>query len=501
MPSPLKRNIIANYLGRFYVIGLGLVSVPLYLRYMGKEAYGLVGFFAMLTGWLSLLDLGLSSTLTRETASFKAGGISSGTYRNLVMFLEMVFGVVGLTIGTIIFMGSDLIAVHWIKADSIPTDELSLAISFMGLIFMLNWQTSIRKSIFFGLEKFVFLNIYESVFQTAKIVCTVYALKFWGAKPTVFFSCQSVFSVINLAFFWFAARGCLPAHNSGEGFSIAPLRRYLGFSSSIAITTSLWVFVTQVDKLVLSNFLSLSNFAAFSIAITLASGISLVSGPFSQAIMPRLTGMSVAKRNQEFLTLYSESTQIIAALVLPLSMTIAATAHPLLKAWTNDVSIADSSYLVLALYVLGNGIQSSAGITYSMQFSKGDLSLHLKNSICFSIVQIPLMIIGIIKAGALGAGIVWLTVSICSFFFFPWLIHKKFAPGLNLRWVFRDILFTGFCGCVSPLIALKIPWEVFSRWQTFIGIGFIFLLGLLPSLISTDKGRRVLQSYILRRSI
>ena len=32
--------------------------VPLYVRYMGVEAYGLVGFYAMLQGWFMLLDMG-----------------------------------------------------------------------------------------------------------------------------------------------------------------------------------------------------------------------------------------------------------------------------------------------------------------------------------------------------------------------------------------------------------------------------------------------------------
>ena len=95
MSISLKKNVIANYLGRFYLTGLGIFSVPLYLSYMGKEAYGLVGFFALLSGWLQLLDLGLSSTLSREAASYKAGKINANTFRYLFLILECILGSVG----------------------------------------------------------------------------------------------------------------------------------------------------------------------------------------------------------------------------------------------------------------------------------------------------------------------------------------------------------------------------------------------------------------------
>ena len=44
----LKRNILANYVSQIYVTLIAIGMVPLYIEYMGAEAYGLVGFFAML---------------------------------------------------------------------------------------------------------------------------------------------------------------------------------------------------------------------------------------------------------------------------------------------------------------------------------------------------------------------------------------------------------------------------------------------------------------------
>ncbi|MDE2320337.1 MAG: hypothetical protein KGL31_00215 [candidate division NC10 bacterium] len=44
----VKRNIVANTLGKGWSMLMGLVFVPLYIKFLGMEAYGLIGFFATL---------------------------------------------------------------------------------------------------------------------------------------------------------------------------------------------------------------------------------------------------------------------------------------------------------------------------------------------------------------------------------------------------------------------------------------------------------------------
>src|SRR2546425_12398080 len=67
-----RQNVIANFVGR----GWGFISVylfvPLYLKFLGIEAYGLVGFYATLLGFLTFADMGLTATLNREIARLSA---------------------------------------------------------------------------------------------------------------------------------------------------------------------------------------------------------------------------------------------------------------------------------------------------------------------------------------------------------------------------------------------------------------------------------------------
>ena len=52
---------------------MSLAFVPLYVRYLGIEAYGLIGIFAMLQTYIALLDAGITPTLSRELALSQTG--------------------------------------------------------------------------------------------------------------------------------------------------------------------------------------------------------------------------------------------------------------------------------------------------------------------------------------------------------------------------------------------------------------------------------------------
>ena len=86
--SIIKRNIAANFIGNFWTTLMGLVFIPVYIRFLGIEAYGLVGFFVTLQSVFSLLDMGLSTTLNRELARLSVNGANARKMRDCVRSLE-----------------------------------------------------------------------------------------------------------------------------------------------------------------------------------------------------------------------------------------------------------------------------------------------------------------------------------------------------------------------------------------------------------------------------
>ena len=71
--------------------------MPLYLKYLGGEAFGLVGFSMMLQAWIQMLDLGMSPVLSREMSRYRAGSVSLDALAAKLNTLESALGFLALS--------------------------------------------------------------------------------------------------------------------------------------------------------------------------------------------------------------------------------------------------------------------------------------------------------------------------------------------------------------------------------------------------------------------
>jgi O-antigen/teichoic acid export membrane protein len=81
---------------------MSFAFVPLYIHFLGIEAYGLMGIFATLQAIFGLLDMGLSTTLNREMARLSVQSHGGQQMRNLVQTLEGGYWAIGMVIGVIV---------------------------------------------------------------------------------------------------------------------------------------------------------------------------------------------------------------------------------------------------------------------------------------------------------------------------------------------------------------------------------------------------------------
>jgi O-antigen/teichoic acid export membrane protein len=437
----IKRNILATYASQIYVTLIGIVMVPLYLRHMGAEAYGLVGFFTMLQAWFQLLDMGLTPTMARETARFQGGAIDAASLRRLLRALEGVFVGIALLGGVAMLAGAERIAVGWLNVQHLSIDEVRRSIQLIACIVALRWIGGLYRGAITGLERLVWLGYFSIVISTLRFVLVLPFLIYVGNKPTDFFAYQLALAVLELGVLVLETYRQMPPVAPGTRivWEWAPLKTVLKFSLSIAFTSSVWVLVTQTDKLLLSKLLALSDYAHFTLAVLVAGGVSVVSGPIGAALLPRLTKLAAERNDAGVVQLYRNATQLVALIALPASLVLAFFAEEVLWVWTGDTEIARSSAAVLRLYALGNGVLALEAFPYYLQYAKGDMRLHLLGNAVFVVFLIPSLVYATATYGMTGAGWAWLASNLLYFVVWVPLVHRRFAPGLHLRWLREDI--------------------------------------------------------------
>jgi O-antigen/teichoic acid export membrane protein len=461
----LKRNILANYASQIYVTFIGIVMVPVYVKYMGAEAYGLVGFFAMLQAWFQLLDMGLTPTMARETARFQGGRTDVLSLRRLLRVLEGVFVSLAAIGAALLGGGAHAIATNWLKVEVLPLGEVETAIQLIALIVALRLVCGLYRGAINGFERLVWLGGFNAAIATARFVLVIPLFIYVGASPTHFFVFQLLVAIAELILLVTKTYSLLPrVVIVGQG--TAPwdwmhFRGVLKFSLSIAFTSSVWVLVTQTDKLVLSKLLTLTDYAYFSLAVLVAGGVLVLSGPISAALMPRMARL-VAERNEEgLIEIYRSASRLVAAIIVPAVLVLAFFADKVLIAWTGDMAISVMAAPVLTLYAVGNGVLALAAFPYYLQFAKGDLKLHVIGNMIFLLFLIPAVIWAASHFGAIGAGYAWLVANVIYFVVWIPLVHKRFSPSLHLRWLSADV------GAITVVpIAMVLAMDYLVTWPT-----------------------------------
>ncbi len=494
----LKHNILANYASQFYVTLIGIVMVPIHVRYMGAEAYGLVGFYAMLQAWFQVLDMGLTPTMTRETARFRGGACDAMSLRLLLRSMEGIFIGVAALGSVVIIALSAVIADGWLNAQHLRSDELQQAIALMALVVALRWISGMYRGAISGFERLVWLGGFNVGVATARFVLVIPFFLVVGTGPVDFFLYQLGVSILEIVVLVLKTYRLLPKLDRGQrvAWRWEPLRGVLGFSLSIAFTSLVWIMVTQTDKLLLSKLLSLKEYAYFTLAVMLANGVIMVSAPINGAVLPRLNELASRTDDEEFYNFYRWGTQLVALIALPAAAVLAAFAEKIMWIWTGNQEIAQHAAPVLMLYAMGNGLFAISSFSAHLQVAKGDLRLHVIGNVLFLVLQIPTLVWSTANYGVVGAGYSWFFMNVIYLLFWVPKVHRRFQYGLHHAWFKIDvagILLFSIAGSVA--VRLLLTWSedrILAGAQLMMVCTAIFFTATAGSPVARHKLRNAL---------
>ncbi|WP_288421206.1 oligosaccharide flippase family protein [uncultured Acinetobacter sp.] len=496
--SKLKINIMASYISQIYIVAVSILILPIYMKYMGAEAYGLVGFFAMLQALFGLLDFGLTPTISRQTALYNSGAETALKYRQLFRALTIIF--TSIAILGIIFLSllNKYIALHWLKINHLSLSDVLYCLQIMAFCVGLRWMTGLYRGVISGFEKLGWLSFINTLIATLRYIGVFAYMYYWGFEVKNFFIFQMIVALSEFFLLFIKTNQLIPLINNKQniGWSIQPVKSVISFALTIAFTSSVWILITQLDKFILSGILTLSDYGYFTLAVLVASGIIQISTPISGAIMPRMAGLYGEKKYQELRKVYLESTQLVAIICVTAGIVLAVFAKQVLFVWTGDIALADKTAPILALYTLGNTALALTAFPYYLQYAKGNLKYHLIGNFILLVLLVPTIIFAAKEYGAIGAGWVWLFTHLVYLIFWVSYVHYKIEHKINIEWYSSFIYIASLVGLVT-LSLYKIINFSSNRFTLLIQIILISVLCLTVSLSCSAQVRNYLKSRIV----
>lgn len=487
--SSLRINTVINAVGQIYNMLIGFVMTPFFIKYLGAEAFGLVSFFTLLTSWMNLLDLGMTPTLIKEVASSRSSNDSMIEFAKLLRSFEVIFFAISILIIVVLYFFSTWLSNDWIKSIEILPVVIAKCISIIGLLVALRWFSSLYKSVLIGLEKHVALNLINISFSTIKFGGVFILFYYFSTNIYVFFVYQLIFGIIEffiLLIFTYKNLRFFNSKLSLFSFYSKNVKGVAKFAFGIAYTSSIWIFVSQLDKLVLSGILNLKEYGYFTLVASLSAIIPVLGIPITQVLLPRMIYLYSINEIPSLIKIYRNSSQLITLVCFSASIVISLFSEEIIFCWTGSREAAIWSKDILFWYSLGNAALVISSAQYFLQVAYGELKLHILGGTLTLLIDVPLIVLTSIKFGPHSTSIVWFVLRVFWLLLWTTIIHRKYLPDLQFKWLFNDVFIIIITVCIVALfMKIYFPTEVIeSRLMLMQIFCFGFLLLVVSSLSS-----------------
>ncbi|QUG75137.1 O10 family O-antigen flippase [Erwinia sp. E602] len=391
-------NVLAYiYSVRIYAAAISIVLVPWVIKLVGYDAYGLVGFFAILLACMNILDAGIGGVLTRQAIVSRT---SRGQFSQFLSVFRKVI-ILFVTVGIAVALLGSLLAQHYGKSwlnTSLSHQEVAFCTSLMFCIFAVHYIQGPWRSLLLSNESQATLATINFVYMSLSQPGALLLLIYYRQDIKFYFFAQLIAAIINTSLMIFYGERVKRKIVAGlrdvnEVVNRLSLRSLLLFALQLSLLSILWIIVNQSDKLALTRFMALSDYAKYSVAVSLTTVVAIISDPLNQVLLPRLTRSWHEKNFAVFARFFFAAYSFVCLLLVPLSAFMFFFANDLLYLWSNDRVLAEGAARYLPWLFAGSVFAVLSNLCFLLRYSSGQLKNHTLIYLLFSVLVVPLNVI------------------------------------------------------------------------------------------------------------
>lgn len=435
MKNIFIKNIIANYIGKFWGFASIYLFIPLYIKILGVEAYGVINFYSVLLSILFIADAGFSATLNREMARLDDNKGRAKTLKTI----EYSYLFIAIFIISLVFVSSNFISQNWLHSKIYSVEKIATYINMMGVSIAFQLLINLYCSGMMGLQRQVKANniqIANSFVRTGLIIAILY----YYPKLEIYFYWQMF---TNLCFFiyaryqlWHVLGGKSNNYNFNKNIFISLLKFALGMMGMALIGG----INTQIDKIIVSKLLPLKTYGEYSLASIFGQISSILTLPIAVAALPKLI-KNIHLDNEENNLFFHKNSFIITAISVNFTILMVVFGSQYIYLWTHDYEITQSILSTTKLLLIGGLFLALQFMPYHLALANGYTKANLRLGLIMLILTIPLNYFLIKNIGILGAGYTWIFLNFVAFVVIGYVIIKKFLGFNNFKfWIFYDVL-------------------------------------------------------------
>jgi O-antigen/teichoic acid export membrane protein len=432
----LIRSIVAGVLTRPLAIAISFVSVPLFLRYLGAERYGLYEAIVAMSAWLSLSNAGVTYGLINKLTDCNVSGDRQLARRYVS---SLFFAYLGVSIVLVVLASLATPLIHWQAL--FPTSDAEARAEVPWVV----WATAVTTfaALIAGLPYAGYAayqemdrnNLWDGAAKLATLAGCFAVVRIvppqWGllGVAMVMLALPTFVRAINTLLFFTVEKPWL--RPSRALFDVKLLRSAFAEGIYIFVLQMGAIVIFQTDKMIISSVLGGEQVAAFAV---LGRLFLLAYGAFALLLVPLWPAYGEAGRRGDVRWVRRTlrvSLVLGCGTMLLCGVVMFFFGDAILRLWTRGQPLLVSRHLILAataLFMVRAAVEcqsvvlNAAGVLVPQMFLLGaNAVLNLAA--------------GIVLARKFGViGVAWsfpLTALLTSRWGYPWLIRRHLGAGLE----------------------------------------------------------------------
>lgn len=394
----VKRNTAYNLLGSVVPLALALVTVPLYLRLVGPERYGVLSIAWLFLGYFGLFDLGLGrATAFRIAALRDATPEQRSTTFWSALATNCAMGLVG---GLVLWAAAAYFYGYVIKVDEALRPEIMAAVPVLAASVPVATINGVFASALQGRERFAETNVISASSTALFHALPLAVATFLG--PNLLWLLSAAMAARVVAGIALGAQ-CLK-HFGGKGitFDRKELTSLLKYGGWVNLTSIFGPILVFVDRFAIGSLLGAGAVAIYSVPYQLTRVVAVMPAALVNALFPRMSAADTNERDG----MTAVATKMLALLITPAVLGGIYGLGLFLNLWMGG-EIAEAATPIGRVLLVGFWVNAFALVPFTKLQASGRPDLVTKVLLAEIPIYLAALYFGLKEFGLLGCAVVF----------------------------------------------------------------------------------------------
>lgn len=462
----ISSNIKYNALSQGIVFAVNLALFPFIVSHVGKEVYGIYLLVMAFTGYLGVLELGVTAAVTKYVAELTAKGDKEGV-KKIVSASFSLFFIVGLAVAVILFILSFCFD-HIFAVEAVNRVVMRQLFWIAAAASLFIWPGKIFSRVLDGFQRYDWLAVIK-IAEVVLIGGSAYLIFSRGLGIVYFLLLSYLFIILEYVGAYIIGRyHLLKSKIIFPYFNKEVFKTIFSFSFFLFLSNLVGLLIFNFDSFVIGAFVSIAAITLYSVGFNLQGGFRAVNSLLGSPLFPAGADMEGRSEHDKQKELLFKGTKYMTLVFVPLVIITIVFAKLFINNWMGAGFIESilPAQVLISFWLFNNTIEVGTGLLVAKGYVKVIFKITALNALLnlgLSLILVrPLGILGVV----LGTTIPMVLVS------FPLILHQILKLlKVSLREFFNLAVKNNLWVYLFTVILSGLALKIFHPANIFLTIG------------------------------